>query len=420
MSASILIDDLETYVGQYGTHGAIQRLQHVVASTDNTALKVDALRLCLDLLKRTANTKGYTEAHNALRELTESSDQAIPPLDSAWIEATQKQSSILKDLYEQELQTAKSQQIKDAVRTAHAQLINHCVELGDYAAALKYASMGREMMSEPNFVSSNCLNFIRLSSLLKSHPNTVQPYLAKAQHAQLKDSTGLTAVDAATGLYHMKTGKFRDAALSFVRVRPEDLTGIVLDLICPQDVALYSVLCGLASLDRQEVQTKLLGRAGFQECLDLIPQVRDLTMDFCNCKYAACLAALEQMKPSLCLDVHLSDQVDTLLQQIRSKGIVQYFAPFMSVSLHSMATAFSSDVDSIQKEVASLIVKKELSGKIDSQKKILYMRRDNPRLTAYRNTMQFSEEFLHTTQALILRMNLLRHDFGSYSTRQKK
>ena len=32
-------------------------------------------------------------------------------------------------------------------------------------------------------------------------------------------------------------------------------------------------------------------------------------------------------------------------------GIVQYFAPFLSVSLHRMAEAFNTDVESIQREV---------------------------------------------------------------------
>ena len=32
-------------------------------------------------------------------------------------------------------------------------------------------------------------------------------------------------------------------------------------------------------------------------------------------------------------------------------GIVQYFAPFLSVSLHRMAEAFNTDVESMQREV---------------------------------------------------------------------
>lgn len=55
--------------------------------------------------------------------------------------------------------------------------------------------------------------------------------------------------------------------------------------------------------------------------------------------------------------------------------MVQYFAPFLSVSLRSMAEAFNTDVDGIQSEVAQLIGKRQLDAKIDSQKKILHVRR---------------------------------------------
>merc|ERR1712113_77282 len=106
---------------------------------------------------------------------------------------------------------------------------------------------------------------------------------------------------------------------------------------------------------------------------------RDVTLDFCNCKYAACLATLEKMKDALSLDVHLHGQVSDICQQIRSKGIVQYFAPFLSVSLHSMSEAFNTNVDGIQSEVAELVSKRQLDAKIDSHKKILHVRHANQR-----------------------------------------
>merc|ERR1712129_440626 len=155
-------------------------------------------------------------------------------------------------------------------------------------------------------------------------------------------------------------------------------------------------------------------------CLDLVPQIRDIVVDFCSCKYAACLAALERLKDSLSLDVHLHGQVADICQQIRSKGIVQYFAPFLSVSLHSMAEAFNTDVDGIQAEVAQLVGKGQLEAKIDSHKKILQVKHANQRKTAYRNAMRVSQDFLDSTQALVLRMNLLKHDFGVHLARPKK
>ena len=42
------------------------------------------------------------------------------------------------------------------------------------------------------------------------------------------------------------------------------------------------------------------------------------------------------------------------MHSLHSRGIVQYFAPFLSVSLHRMAEAFNTDVESMQREVGLL------------------------------------------------------------------
>jgi|Transcript_50341 COP9 signalosome complex subunit 1 len=424
MAATILIDDLETYIGQYGTHGAIQRLQFIAQKTDRKYLQIDANRICLDLLKRTTNTKAYSEVHNVLRELVEGTDTSLPQFDTVWVEATQKQASILKDVYEQDLHQSKVTQVKETIRTCHNQLANFFTEHGDYATALKYVSKSREYCSDPSSVLLSCMTIIKLSALLRQYSD-IQSFTSKARHSHFSDEADQSKIHAAYGLYYMTAGKYKEAAFSFAQVKQQDLTSTTTssnnfhDILCAQDVALYGVLCALASLDRNEVQSKLLD-SSFRECLQLVPQIQDLTLDFCSCKYAACLSTLEKLKEGLSLDVHLSSQVNDVCQQIRSKGMVQYFAPFLSVSLHSMATAFNTDVDGIQSEVASLITKKQLDAKIDSRKKVLHLRHANQRMQTYQNAMRVSQDFLESTQALILRMNLLKHDFGVHLVRQKK
>jgi len=419
MAAAILVEDLETYVGQYGPHGAIQRLNFIAATTDRKALKVDACRLCLDLLKRTTNTKGYTEVYSVLKELLESEDSQPPHYDAVWVEATTKQASILKDVYEQDMHQAKVTQIKETIRICHTQLASFCTEHGDYASALKNVTKSREFCSEPRAVFTTCMTIIKLNALNRQYTD-IQSFASKAQHTPFKDECGAdqSKICAAYGLYHMTSGKYKEAALSFAQVKPQDLGSTFADVLCAQDVAVYGVLCALASLERNEVQTKLIGASGFRECLDSVPQLRDLAMDFCSCNYRGCLSALGKLQEGLDLDVHLNGHVADICQQIRSKGMVQYFAPFLSVSLHSMAEAFNTDVEGIQAEVAQLVSKRQLDAKIDSHKKILHVRHSDQRKATYNNAMRVSQDFLDTTQALILRMNLLKRDFGVHMVRR--
>eukprot|EP00811_Abedinium_folium_P036344 NODE_9060_length_1449_cov_9.394856.p1 GENE.NODE_9060_length_1449_cov_9.394856~~NODE_9060_length_1449_cov_9.394856.p1 ORF type:complete len:450 (+),score=143.03 NODE_9060_length_1449_cov_9.394856:86-1351(+) len=421
MAAACLLDDLETYAGRYSTHGAVQRLLFIASKTEQKSLKIDANRLCLDLLKRTTNTKAYAEVHSTLKELMEGGEVAPPSYDAVWVEATQKQVLILRDVYEQDLHAAKGTQSKDQVRTCLTQLALFHSEQGDFGNAVKHTSKSREYCTKPSAVFSTCVSLIRLTALTRQYVE-IQSYASKAQHATLKDEADNSKIFAAYGLYYMTQGKYKDAVVNFAQVKQQDLGSAFSDVLCAQDVALYGVLCALASLDRGEVQARLLDAPGFRECLDLVPQIRDVALDFCNCRYAACLAALGRLRESLSLDVHLHERVDDLCGHVRNRAIVQYFVPFLSVSLHDMAAAFSTNVDGIQSEVAQLIIKRQLNAKIDSHRKVLHVKHANERMATYKDAMRVSQDFLDSTQALILRMNLLKYDFGvaQPARRQKK
>jgi len=421
MSATLLIDDLDTYISQYGTHGAIQRLMFIAQKTERRSLQIDANRMCLDLLKRTTNTKAYSEVYSTMKELYDGNEANLPAYDTVWVEATQKQASILKEVLETDLHQSKITQIKETIRTCHSRLADWFTEHGDYASALKSMSKSREYCSEPSAAFSTCMTIIKLSALQREY-NNIQSFTSKANHTHFKEDSDQSKIYAAYGLYYMAAGKYKDAASNFAQVKPQDLgssSSIFGDILSTQDVALYGVLCALASLERGEVQSKLLD-SSFRECLDLVPHIQDLTLDFCNCKYAACLSALEKLKESLFLDVHLHSQVNDICRQIRSKGMVQYFAPFLSVSLHSMAEAFNTNVEGIQAEVAQLVIKRQLDAKIDSHKKVLHVRHANQRRQTYQNALRVSQDFCDTSQALVLRMNLLKHDFGVHLARAKK
>merc|ERR1711933_711738 len=96
-------------------------------------------------------------------------------------------------------------------------------------------------------------------------------FTSKAQHTPFKDEAAQSRICAAYGLYYMASGKYKDAACSFVQVKHQELGQPFQDVVCPQDIALYGTLCALASLDRSQVQQKLLGSTSFCECLDLVP-----------------------------------------------------------------------------------------------------------------------------------------------------
>lgn len=77
-------------------------------------------------------------------------------------------------------------------------------------------------------------------------------------------------------------------------------------------------------------------------------------------RYASCLGYLQKLKPSLLLDIHLYDHVETLYEQIRHKALIQYTNPFISVDLNTMASAFKTSVAGLEKELAALITENQI------------------------------------------------------------
>ena len=93
--------------------------------------------------------------------------------------------------------------------------------------------------------------------------------------------------------------------------------------------------------------------SAFRAFLELVPQVREAVNDFFHSRYASCLSTLAQLKSDLLLDLHLHDHVEQLYADVRSKALVQYFSPFVTVDMRLMASAFNVDVEVLEKEVCA-------------------------------------------------------------------
>jgi len=178
------------------------------------------------------------------------------------------------------------------------------------------------------------------------------------------------------------------------------------------DVALYGALCALAAFDRAELSERVVKNSAFRSMLELYPEAREIVHDFHSSRYASCLAALETLRPDLLLDLHLRPHVDQLYADIRSKALVQYFSPFVAVDLCRMASAFNVEVDSLEKEIAALIMSGCIPARIDSQAKVLHARHADQRNATFVKALATGEAYMKDTKALLLRLNLLRADFA--------
>jgi len=173
----------------------------------------------------------------------------------------------------------------------------------------------------------------------------------------------------ADGLARMESGEFYAAALLFLEAE-SGMGSKCNTFISPNDVATYGGLCALASMERNELQTRVLENSNFRSYLELEPHIRRAISCFVNSRYSACLEILESYRPDYLLDIHLQKHLDSLYQQVRTKSIVQYFIPFSCVTLDSLNAAFSAPGVPIDKELSRMIERKELNGRIDTQNRV--------------------------------------------------
>lgn len=201
-------------------------------------------------------------------------------------------------------------------------------------------------------VSSNVAKIKQVITAPDAEDKSLQPYLC-----------------AAEGLSNMDNGDYYAAAVQFLQAD----AGMGLScntIISPNDIAIYGGLCALATMDRNELQKKVLENSNFRTYLELEPHIRRAISFFVNSRYSACLSILEAYRTDYWLDIHLQKHVDELYHLVRSKSIVQYFIPFSCVTLDSLNAAFAAPGKTIEKELSLMITRKELDARIDTQNRV--------------------------------------------------
>ncbi|GIL49002.1 hypothetical protein Vafri_5484 [Volvox africanus] len=411
--------DLEAYISNYTGHAKIDRLLFIAERSAGKPLELEALRMAHDELKKTENTQRYKEVVARI----EGRLGAGYTLDRVWMENTDRRSASKGERLESELQSFKAAMMKESIRMGHSDLGDWAYDRGDLQTAFKCYARTRDYCTTSRHVVAMCLAVIRTALELENFVH-VANYIGKAESTPdvINDPITYSKLKAASGLQLLRAKKFKLAARKLCEVSPE-MGSSYSDVIALHDVAVYGSLCALASLDRSELRTKVISNIGFREILELAPEMRELVHSFYNSQYAAALRCLDALKPSLLLDVHLSDSVPQLYALIRHRALCQYVQPFSSVNLAAMAVAFNTAVGELEKQLAGLIMDGAISARIDSATKVLYASKADLRATTFAKVLAAGEAYCRDTRALLLRANLVQHDFmqsGPLGGRSKK
>jgi len=394
--------DLEAYINNYSGHTKIARL--IFIAEHCKSLEKDAYRTAIEELKRTMNTSLYRSLHEKVGE------RLGFPLDTQWIDSTDKKAAAQQERLELELNGYKTNLVKESIRMGHNDLGDFHYNRGDLNTALKCYVRTRDYCTTSKHIIQMCLNVIKVSIELGNYAHVVN-YVAKAEQTpELSDKVVIAKLKVCSGLANLENRKYKMAARKLLETT-FDLGNNFNDVVAPQDVATIGGLCALATFDRGDLKKKVIDNATFRNFLELTPELRELINDFYSSRYASCLKYLEKIKARLQLDIHLHEHVEALYQKIRNKALIQYFSPFISVDLNTMADAFNTNVAGLEKELSRLIMDGSIQARIDSHNKRLYARTTDQRSATFEKTIKMGEEYQDNTQSLLLRVNLMRNDF---------
>ncbi|KAI9779023.1 MAG: hypothetical protein M1816_003771 [Peltula sp. TS41687] len=396
--------DLETYIGNYTGRTRFDRLYLIGCSS--AYLSIEALKAAIVEAKKGRDVGRYVRAVETLHGAAPGDPDAT--LDAKWIETTSKKVAADTERMEAELKGYKHNLIKESIRMGNEGLGQHYHEIGDLQQSFKAYSRMRDYCTSSRHISDMSLRLI-LVSIEQRNWMAVQSNVLKARGGQFKqedDAELLSKLTASMGLAQMASGNYRSAAESFIRIEPS-LGNTFKQVLTANDVAVYGGLCALASVDRHELQTKVLDNSKFRTFLELEPHIRRAITFFCASKYSQCLEILEAYKADYLLDLHLQKHVQPIYSQVRSKSIIQFLSPFGSVSFDRMAKAFRTDERSLEDELVGMIKQGYLQARIDAQNKLLVAKQTDPRQSVYEDTLEMVKRYERAARLKLMRMNII-------------
>ncbi|KAI2638275.1 26S proteasome subunit RPN7-domain-containing protein [Xylaria nigripes] len=366
--------DLELYISNYRGRTRFDRL--LLIGQCSIPLCLDALKAAVVEAKKGKDVQRYRDAWECIR--TAGPNEPEAQFDDAWVQATEKSNKSMTYQLEAELKGYKNNLVKESIRIGHRDLGEHLENIGNLnGASDAYVKMRPDSSTIVHIidVGKHILNIMiqkrDWAGVLATANKIIPP------NPPVNPSTSEVAIVESTfqkiviGLANLSSEKYGEAAKCFLDAGDPIYCQRHNDVISSNDVATYGGLLALASMDRDELQRRVLDNSSFRSYLELEPHIRKAVSMFVHCRYSACLQILESYRSDYLLDIYLQKHVSTIFSLIRKKCIIQYLVPFSCVTLETMDAAFGKPGEYLEAELISMIKNGDLKARINTIDKLL-------------------------------------------------
>lgn len=443
--------DLNSYISRYepNSETRLQRLLFIARKCSKYAVDSDFARgivtaaysLVEKQLKDNYDTQRYQLIFEPSSTAADSVSTNVPMLspgfvyDHAFVTQTDLASTSQLQTLEACLTTAQAHLAKDSIRLAHLTLVDFYKVRGDLSTALKYALRARDYCTLTQSSIQVHMLIIELLIHVGNYNNALE-FVAKTELLKNTekihgDGTTLLSskLNTASALAHLEQGRYQEALSKLLSLEAE-FNHQFNSVLSAEDIALYGGILALATLSRNELYSSMLDiNATFKERLELVPLLRDAIQHYARSEYRQCLSLLYSLRPELELDVRFCSHLDSVLELIRDKCLMQFFTPYSVVSIQAMADCIGvQSTEDMEIIVANLILSGKWDGvRINARTQTLHaitqveLEKRRERST-YQKVIRLGEKFMAETQNSLLRLSciengvLVKDDFAANKT----
>ncbi|EEY16700.1 COP9 signalosome complex subunit 1 [Verticillium alfalfae VaMs.102] len=267
--------DLDLYIQNYRGRTRLDRLLTIGRCC--VPLCVEALKAAVAEAKSGRDVERYREIWECIRVAAPAEPEAV--FDQAWADKTTMENRQQTHHLETQLKGYKNNLIKESIRhkIGNEELGRHYENIGDLNAASDAYTRMRPDVSTSKHIIDLGKHLVDLA-VMRRDWSMVLGNLTKITGMQSEEEKSLqTYAKIVQGIALMNMEKFSDAARSFLQIDigKEVKDGVESNNIAsPNDVAVYGGLLALATMDRKDLQKKVLDNQNFRTCLELEPHIR--------------------------------------------------------------------------------------------------------------------------------------------------
>ena len=309
------------------------------------------------------------------------------------------------DLKEYKINQAKNAGLKDSYRVNILELGDFHFRAGDFSNAMKLYIRAKDVTITVD-QQFDLYTRMALTSFHKKNSSFAQNNSQRVLLLSGIPDKQLVTSLIIMGLCCIENGNYKQATEYFLRVGSDNNK----ELASNGDLAAYTSLCALCSMDRNTISNDVIKSKAFLAFAEDEPRFIDLLDSFLTCKFFKLIQILEDVRKYLVYDVYLGRFVAIMCDDIKNKCIVQFLKAFKRIRIAELANNFACTAPEIEKKLARLIIDGKVDARIDAHLKIVTSREVNEKDKINRNVISTAKSYLKNTQLLLLRMNMIQED----------